>query len=86
MLNLVQHLIKSMAYEILKRAQGDVLRVLGQPHTSHILESSRETAFAKMQKCLLFSFFMFEVIVLSNVDAVRSTPKKFKMIHTISIN
>ena len=45
MLNLVQHLIKSMAYETLKRpmkqvqgmVQGDVLRVLGQPHTSYLL-------------------------------------------------
>jgi hypothetical protein len=35
MLSLVQHLIKSMAYETLKRVQGDVLRVLGQPHASY---------------------------------------------------
>jgi hypothetical protein len=31
MLNLVQYLIKSMAYETMKRVQGDILGVLGQP-------------------------------------------------------
>jgi len=31
LLNLVQHLMKSMDYETLKRVQGDVLGVLGQP-------------------------------------------------------
>ena len=31
MLNLVQHLMKSMDYETLKRVQGDGLGVLGQP-------------------------------------------------------
>ena len=35
MLNLVQHLIKSMDYETLKRVQGDILRVLGQPLCPH---------------------------------------------------
>jgi len=32
MLNLVQHLIKSIGYETLKRVQGDISRVWGQPH------------------------------------------------------
>jgi hypothetical protein len=36
MLNLVQHLMKSMDDETLKRVQGDMLGVLGQPHTSHL--------------------------------------------------
>jgi len=31
MLNLIQHLIKSMDYETLKRVQGDISRVLRQP-------------------------------------------------------
>jgi len=34
MLNLVQHLMKSMDDETLKRVQGDMLGVLGRPETS----------------------------------------------------
>jgi len=37
MVNLVKHLIKSMGYETLKRAQGDLLGILGQLHGSIFL-------------------------------------------------
>ena len=37
MLNLVQHLIESIGYETLKRAQGDISGVLRQPRRPHFL-------------------------------------------------
>lgn len=41
MLNLVQHLMKSIDYETLKRVPVKCWELLGQPHTSHFKFKSK---------------------------------------------
>ena len=48
MLNLVQHLMKSMAYETLKRVQGDIFGALGHPQRSHLLANFLTLAGARV--------------------------------------
>ena len=53
MLNLVQHLMKLMDYETLKRVQGDMLGVLGQPrcpYFSIFFAPSLQKAYRKGQQ------------------------------------